>query len=137
MSYRALNQKATAPRRSLLGLNAGLRLAYGVGAALAPQSMEALRLAPALPERPDGRLFVRAFGGHMILVAALGLAAVLRRRGERGAAAAALGIDLADIGVALVEAQRRGRLEPDLSGGLVISGLGAATAALAFAASEP
>jgi hypothetical protein len=94
--------------------------------------MEALRLAPALPERPDGRLFVRAFGGHMILVAALGIVALRRRQGERSAAAAAVGIDLADIAVALVEAQRRGRLEEDLGGGLVISGLGAVTAALAF-----
>jgi hypothetical protein len=79
---------------------------------------------------------VRAFGGHMILVGGLGLLALRRRRGERGAAAAALAIDLADIGIALVEAQKRGRLEKDLSGGLVISGLGAATAALALAASE-
>jgi hypothetical protein len=121
--------------RGLLGLNAGLRLGYGLGAALSPRRMEALRLAPALAERPDGRLFVRAFGGHMILVGALGLAALRRRRWERTAAAAALAIDLADIGVALVEAQRRGRLEQDLSGGLAISGFGAVTAALAGAAS--
>ena len=113
-------------------MNAVLRLAYGLGAALAPQRMEALRLAPALPERPDGRLFVRAFGGHMILVAVLGLMAVRRGRGEHLAAAAAVAIDNADIGVALIEAQRRGRLGDDLGGGLVISGLGAATAALAL-----
>jgi hypothetical protein len=125
MSY--LNPRS----RALLGLNAALRLAYGLGAAFVPQKMEALRLAPALAERPDGRLFVRAFGGHMIIVGALGLAALRRRRGERIAIAAAVAIDLADVGVAVVEAQRRGRLEEDLSGGLAISGLGAVTAALA------
>jgi hypothetical protein len=123
--------------RGLLGLNAGLRLAYGLGAAFSPQRMEALRLAPALAERPDGRLFVRAFGGHMILVGALGLASLRRRRGERAAVAAAVAIDLADIGVAVIEAQQRGRLEEDLNGGLAISGLGAVTAALAFAARRP
>jgi hypothetical protein len=96
--------------------------------------MEALRLVPALDGRPEGRLFVRAFGGHMILVGALGLAPLRRRRGERFAIAAAVAIDLADIGVALVEAERRGGLEQDLSGGLAISGLGAVTAALAGAA---
>jgi len=98
--------------------------------------MEALRLAPALAERPDGRLFVRAFGGHMVLVGALGLAALRWQRGEGIAVAAAVAIDLSDTGVAIVEAQRRGRLEEDLSGGLVISGLGAVTAALAGAASR-
>jgi hypothetical protein len=115
----------------MLGANASLRLAYGLGAALAPGRMEALRLAPSLTDHPEARLFVRAFGGHMILVGGLGLAALRRRRLAPAAVAAAVAIDLADVGVALIEARRRGRFEEDLTGGLVLSGLGAVTAALA------
>jgi hypothetical protein len=112
----------------MLGANAGLRLAYGLGAALAPDRIATLRFAPALDDRPEARLFVRGVGGHMVLVGALGLAALRRPRLAPAAIAAAVAIDIADVGVALIEAARRGRLDPDLSGGLVFSGLGALSA---------
>lgn len=117
--------------RAILVANAALRLTYGLGAALAPRRMEAMRLAPALADHPEARLFVRAFGGHMVLVGALGLATVRSPRLATAAVAAAVAIDLADVAVALVEAHQRKRLERDLIGGLVLSGLGALTAAAA------
>ncbi|HEX4306719.1 MAG TPA: hypothetical protein VHZ54_11810 [Solirubrobacterales bacterium] len=118
--------------RLLLSLNAGTRVAYGVGILLSPATMERLAMAPDTSDRPQARLFVRAFGGHMIGVGALGLFALRHRRLERPAAAAALAIDLADIASALVEATKRGRLESDLSGGIVFSASGAISAALAL-----
>ena len=94
--------------------------------------MARLKMAPDTPERPEARLFVRAFGGHMIGVGTLGLIALRQRRLERPAAVAAVAIDLADIVSALVEAAKRGQLESDLSGGIVISASGAISAALAL-----
>jgi hypothetical protein len=141
MSYPILRREAPegdrssagSTARALLGANASLRVAYGLGATLVPDRMEAMRLAPSLADRPDARLFVRGFGAHLILVGVLGLVAVRRRRGESLAIKAAVAIDLADVGVALLEARRRGKLDQDLSGGLLISGLGALTAVLAGA----
>jgi plasmid stabilization system protein ParE len=118
--------------RLLLLVNAGARVAYGTGGLLSPAAMERLGMAADTPERPEARLFVRAFGGHMIGVGAFGLMALHRRRNERPAAAVALAIDLADIVSALVESAKRGRLDSDLSGGIVFSASGAITAALAL-----
>jgi hypothetical protein len=139
MSYRtkargrAKGQDSFGPiARLLLLLNAGARVAYGVGSLLSPAAMERLEMAPDTPECPEARLFVRAFGGHMIGVGTLGLLALRRRRLERLAAAAALAIDLADIASALVETAKRGRLERDLWGGIVLSASGAISAALAL-----
>ena len=138
MSYRNATGEGGAPARFgpsarlLLSLNAGARVAYGVGSLLSPAVMGRLEMAPDTSERPDARLFVRAFGGHMVGVGALGLLALHQPRLERPAAAAAVAIDLADIVSALVEAGRRGRLERDLSGGIVFSASGAISAALAL-----
>jgi hypothetical protein len=68
----------------------------------------------------------------MIGVGALGILAIHDRRLERPAALAALAIDLADIASALVETAGRGRMEGDLSGGIVFSVSGAVSAALAL-----
>ena len=119
-------------RDRLLFLNAATRVAYGAGALASPALMERAGLVPDTPERPDARLFVRAFGGHMVAVGSFGLLALRHRRHRRSAAAAALAIDLADVASALVETTRRGRLERDLAGGIVFSAAGAITAALAL-----
>jgi hypothetical protein len=126
MSYR------TDQARLLLSLNAGTRIAYGVGTLLSPATMARLGMAPDTSDRPEGRLFIRAFGGHMIGVGTLGLLALRHRGLQRPAAAAALAIDLADILSALVETAKRGQLDRDLSGGIVFSASGAITAALAL-----
>lgn len=132
MSYRKASTESSfgAGARLLLLLNAGSRFAYGVGALLSPAAMERVGIAPDVPERPEAQLFVRAFGGHMVGVGTLGLLALRRRRLERPAAWAALAIDVIDVSSALVEAAKRGRLERDLAGGIVLSASGAISAAL-------
>ncbi len=89
-------------------------------------------LAADTRERPDARLFVRAFGGHMIGVGIFGVIALRRRRFERPAAWMAGAIDVLDVSSAVVEAARRGRLERDLVGGIAVSTAGAVTAAMAL-----
>jgi hypothetical protein len=113
-------------------VNAGSRLAYGFGALLSPPTMERLKMAPNMADRPEAQLFVRAFGGHMIGVSALGLLALRKHRFERAAAWAAVTIDVLDVSSALVEAAKRGRLDRDLSGGILFSASGAISAALAL-----
>lgn len=119
-------------RDSLLFVNAATRVAYGAGALASPALMARAGLAPDAPERPDARLFIRAFGGHMVTVGSFGLLALHRRRHRRAAAATALAIDLADVASAVVETARRGRLGRDLAGGIAFSAAGAITAALAL-----
>jgi hypothetical protein len=116
-------------KRGLLTLNAGFRMAYGIGGLLSPAAMGKLQLAADTPERPDARLFVRGFSAHQIGVAALGLASLRWARLERPAALAAMAIDLADMLSATAEAGKRGELQSDLAGGLVFSAAGVATAA--------
>jgi hypothetical protein len=118
--------------RHLLLLNAGFRMAYGIGGLLSPAVMGRLQMAADTPERPDARLFVRGFGAHQIGVAALGLAAMRWRRLERPAALAAVAIDLADIVSAAVEAVKREELGSDLAGGAVFSAAGVVTASPAL-----
>lgn len=114
-------------------VNAGSRLAYGLGALLSPATMERLEMAPDVPERPEAQLFVRAFGGHMVGVGGLGLVALRKRRLERVAAWGAVAIDSLDVLTALVERAKRGRLDRDLSGGIAFSASGAISAAFALA----
>lgn len=118
-------------RRKLLLLNAGFRMAYGIGGLLSPAAMGKLQLAADTPERPDARLFVRGFSAHQIGVATLGLAGLRRQRLQRPAALAAVAIDLADMISAAVEAGSRGELGRDLTGGLAFSAAGVATACAA------
>ena len=123
-------------KRSLMLLNSAFRVSYGVGALLAPAKMTKLRLAPETAEHPEARLFVRGFGAHQVAVAALGLASRRWRALERPAALAAITIDASDMLSAVVEAGERGQMDPDLTGGLVFSAAGVATAAAALRASR-
>jgi hypothetical protein len=104
------------------------RLAYGVGALFSPAKMAATRLAADTEAQPQARLFVRGFGAHQVAVALLGLAGRHWQRIEKPAALAAVTIDLADMISAVVEARNRKALDADLTGGLVFSAAGAATA---------
>jgi hypothetical protein len=121
-------------KRSLMLLNSTFRVSYGVGALLAPTQMAKLQLAADTAEQPAARLFVRGFGAHQIAVAALGLASRRWRALERPAALAAITIDVADMLSAVAEAGKRGQMDPDLTGGLVFSAAGVATAAGALCA---
>jgi hypothetical protein len=123
-------------RRSLIFANSVFRIAYGVGALFAPAQMTKLRLTPDTDEHPEARLFVRGFGAHQVATAVLGLASRRWRRVERAAALAALAIDASDMISAVIEAHDRGQMDPDLSGGLVFSAAGVATAAAALWTSE-
>jgi len=115
-------------------LNSVFRVSYGVGALLAPSKMAKAQLAPVTAGHPEARLFVRGFGAHQVAVAALGVASRRWRALERPAALVAITIDLSDMLSAVVEARDRGRLDPDLTGGLVFSAAGVATAAAAIRA---
>ena len=123
-------------KRSLMLLNSAFRVSYGIGALLAPAKMTKLRLAPETAEHPQAQLFVRGFGAHQVAVAALGLASRRWRALERPAALAAITIDVSDMLSAVVEAGERGQTDPDLTGGLVFSAAGVATAAAALRASR-
>jgi hypothetical protein len=114
--------------RHLMAINAGFRMAYGVGGLLSPATMARLRMAPDTPERPQARLFIRGFSAHQIGVAAIELLSLRQRRLERPAAFAAIAIDVADIASALVETRKRGGVEVDLAGGMVLSAAGIVTA---------
>jgi hypothetical protein len=116
-------------KRDLLLINAGFRLAYGIGGLLSPAAMGRLQLVANTPERPDARLFVRGFSAHQIGVGALGLASRRWPRLQRPAALAAAAIDLTDMASAAIEAVQRRELSSDLAGGLVFSAAGVATAA--------
>jgi hypothetical protein len=121
-------------KRSLMLLNSTFRVGYGVGALLAPAQMTKLQLAADTAEQPAARLFVRGFGAHQIAVAALSLASRRWRALERPAALAAIAIDVADMLSAVAEAGERGQMDPDLTGGLVFSAAGVATAAASLRA---
>ncbi|MGH2903774.1 MAG: hypothetical protein ACRDK7_09350 [Solirubrobacteraceae bacterium] len=115
-------------KRSLMLANSLFRMGYGVGALLAPSMMARLRLAADTHGDPQARLFVRGFGSHQVAVAALGLASERWPTLERPAAFAALTIDTVDMLSAVVESGERGSMDADLTGGLVFSAAGVATA---------
>ena len=116
-------------RLLMLGGSA-VRIAYGLGALLAPARMVAAGVAPDTHELADPRLLLRAFGGHQLLVGCVALGATGSRRLARRAAALSLLIDAVDIASALIEQHTRGGRDRTIAGGYVISGAGV----LAFAA---
>jgi hypothetical protein len=124
-------------KRSLMLVNSLFRVSYGAGALFVPSKMAELKLAADTGEHPEARLFVRGFGAHQIAVAAVGLASRRWRRLEQPAAVAAIAIDAFDMLSALVEVRGRGRMDADLSGGLVFSAAGVATAAVALRTPTP
>jgi hypothetical protein len=119
-------------RRHLILANSLVRLAYGVGALLAPSAMAAAGFVPEVEGRGDARLFVRGFGAHQIGVAALGLASLGQRELERPAMALAVAIDVLDMASAVAEGSDRGQMEADVIGGFLFSSMGAASAAAAL-----
>jgi hypothetical protein len=123
-------------KRSLMLVNSLFRAGYGVGALFAPSKMAKLQLVPDTRERPEARLFVRGFGAHQVAVATLGLASRRWHQLERPAALAALTIDAVDMISAVVESDDREQMDTDLTGGLVFSAAGVATAAAALCVPE-
>jgi hypothetical protein len=124
-------------KRSLMLINSLFRVSYGLGALLVPAKMAELKLAADTARHPEARLFVRGFGAHQIAVAVAALASRRWRRLEQPAAVAAIAIDVVDMLSALVEARGRGQVDADLSGGLVFSTAGVATAVAALRTPAP
>lgn len=110
-----------------------VRVAYGVGALLAPQRMVAAGFAPDTHGLPDPRLTLRAFGGHLLVTGCMTLAAVRARRDVREAAALSMLIDAFDVVSTVLEQRARGGPDATITGGYRLSGTGATTFALALA----
>jgi hypothetical protein len=107
----------------LLGGSA-VRIAYGVGSLLAPESMVSAEYAPDTHGLADPRLTLRAFGGHQLVTGCLTVIATCRRRHVREAATLSLLIDAFDVLSAALEQRARGRRDETITGGYAISGMG-------------
>ena len=118
----------------LIAANAVVRLGYGVAALAAPSRpvLGKVPLAPDTEELPEARLFIRGFASHQIAVAVVGLASLIQRDLRRPGMFLAAAIDVADIVSAVAEASARGRLDPDLRGGVAFSGAGVVSALVAL-----
>jgi hypothetical protein len=101
-----------------------VRIAYGVGALLAPARMVSAGIAPDTHDLPDPRLLLRAFGGHQLVTGCVTLAAIRSRRLARRAAALSLLIDTFDVASAVLEQRARGGRDQTITGGYAISGAG-------------
>ena len=121
---------------SLIAANAVIRLGYGLAALTSPSKPVpgTIPLAPDTEEFPEARLFVRGFAAHQIAVAVVGLASLSRANLRRPAMLLAATIDAADISSAVIDARTRGRLDPDLTGGIAFSAAGLASALVALPA---
>ena len=121
---------------SLIAANAVIRLGYGLAALTSPSTP----VLGTIPLRPIRRSFRRrassyvGFAAHQIAVAVVGLASLSRANLRRPAMLLAAAIDAADISSAVNEARTRGRLDPDLTGGIAFSAAGFASALVALPA---
>jgi hypothetical protein len=111
-----------------------VRLAYGLGAFLAPERMVRAGYAPDTHELADPRLLLRAFGGHLLVTASLTLAAARSRRLARQAATLSLLVDTLDVASAVLEQRARGHRDRTVTGGYQISGAGMIAFAWALSA---
>ena len=109
------------------------RLAYGLGAVLAPEWMSG-RLAPRLHGRPDPRMNLRGFGGAQTAIALY----TLTRTASRAEAGDALRlnalVDGMDTVVSLLEWRDRGKFDDMAAGGVAINVAGLTCWAIARAA---
>jgi hypothetical protein len=108
------------------------RLAYGLGAVLAPEWMGG-RLAPTLQGHPDPRMNLRGFGGAQSAVALYTLAMARTRDGARSAVALNGLVDGCDAVVSALEIRARGRVDLSGGGGVALNVAGLAWWSLAAA----
>ncbi len=144
MSYRSATANASpSPSaasigvRTLMVLGSAVRIAYGVGALLAPAKMVSARFAPDTHELADPRLTLRAFGGHQLVTGCLTLAATRSASHARQAVTLSLLIDTLDVTSALLEMRARGQADQTVLGGIAISASGILTFAAARLALAP
>jgi hypothetical protein len=96
------------------------RLAYGVGAMLAPEWMGG-RLAPTLQDHPDPRMNLRGLGGTQTGVALYTLATARSAQGARAALRLNALVDAFDGGVSLLERRDRGEIDRIVAGGVAVN----------------
>lgn len=108
------------------------RLAYGLGAMLAPEWMGG-RLAPELRGHPDPRMNLRGFGGAQSAIAIYSLTAATTPARARSLLRLNVLVDALDAGVSLLERRDRGRFDQMAAGGVAVNlaGLACWTSALA------
>jgi hypothetical protein len=109
------------------------RLAYGLGAVLAPEWMGG-RFAPSLRGHPDPRMNLRGFGGAQSAVALYTLASATTPDRARDLLRLNALVDGCDTVVSLLEWRDRGRLDQMAGGGVAINIAGLTCWALAHAA---
>ncbi len=76
MAYSRQDERLPASARAVLLCGSLVRVAYGVGALLAPARMVSSGYAPDTHDLADPRLLLRAFGGHQLVTASLTLASL-------------------------------------------------------------
>jgi hypothetical protein len=96
------------------------RLAYGLGAVLAPEWMGG-RLAPRILGHPDPRMNLRGFGGAQSGVALYTLMASSTPEGAQSALRLNLLVDGLDCVVSLLERRDRGEFDLVATGGVVFN----------------
>jgi hypothetical protein len=102
------------------------RLAYGVGALIAPDWMSG-RLAPDVRGHAEGRMNLRGFGGQHIAVALMTMFAAYRTELARPALAVNLGCETFDAAAAALELRDRGEADRIAVGGVATPLIGALT----------
>ena len=106
-------------------IGSAARLAYGLGAVLAPEWMGG-RLAPSLRRHPDPRMNLRGFGGAQTAIAIYTLATAATPAGARSALRLNALVDACDTAVSLLERRDRGRFDRMATGGVVLNVAGLA-----------
>jgi hypothetical protein len=97
-----------------------VRLAYGVGAMLAPEWM-AGRLAPTLQKHADPRMNLRGFGGAQTGIALYTLVTATTRQRAKTLLGLNVLVDALDAGVTLLERRDRGVLDRMVAGGAAVN----------------
>ena len=109
------------------------RLAYGLGAVLAPEWMGG-RFAPSLRGHPDPRMNLRGFGGAQSAIALYTLTSATSEARARDLLRLNALVDGLDTVVSLLEWRDRGKLDEMAAGGIGINIAGLSCWALAYSA---
>ena len=109
------------------------RLAYGLGAILAPDWMSG-RLTPQTIGHPDSRMNVRGFGGAQSAIAIYTLVAAATPDGAQRVLLLNVLVDTLDTAVSLLEWRDRGELDEMAAGGVAVNIAGLSCWAVAAAA---
>lgn len=124
------------PWRAPFLIGSTFRLAYGMGAMLAPEWMGE-HLAPTLQGHPDPRMNLRGFGGAQSGIALYTLATATTPERARAVLGLNVLVDALDAGVSLLEWRARGELDQMAGGGVAVNVVSLIVWAAAAAALRP